>query len=394
VQTGTFDGKPDTVVNTGDIDAMWLRDSSAQVWPYLPLAVQDERLRMLLEGVIRRQTRCILLDPYANAFMPDLATTKTLIWSEHDDTVMHPGIGQREWELDSLCYPIRLAHGYWKQTGDAKPFDSSWHESLRVIVRTMREQQRKHTNRPYRFANQRFLEGSDNVDGFGSPVRPVGLIASRFRPSDDGCVYQFLIPSNLFAVTALGMLAEMAHRLMHDSDLANEARAPAKEVNAALAQYGTAKTDAGIIWAYEVDGFGKQLLMDDSNVPSLLSLPYLDSSPDAAVYARTRAYVWSKNNPWFFHGAAGEGIGGPHIGKDMIWPMSQIIYAQTSKSDQEIRFCVGMLKASTAGTGLMHESYNKDNPANSTRSWFAWANTLFGEMISTLAIHNRGVLEG
>jgi meiotically up-regulated gene 157 (Mug157) protein len=159
VQTGTFDGKPDTVVNTGDIDAMWLRDSSAQVWPYLPLAVQDERLRMLLEGVIRRQTRCILLDPYANAFMPDLATTKTLIWSEHDDTVMHPGIGQREWELDSLCYPIRLAHGYWKQTGDAKPFDSSWHESLRVIVRTMREQQRKHTNRPYRFANQRFLEG-------------------------------------------------------------------------------------------------------------------------------------------------------------------------------------------------------------------------------------------
>jgi meiotically up-regulated gene 157 (Mug157) protein len=393
VQPGSYEGKPDTVVITGDIDAMWLRDSSAQVWPYLPLAAKDRKLQALLEGVIRRQTRCILIDPYANAFMPDLTTKTPLIWAVQDDTVMHPGVGERKWELDSLCYPIRFAHEYWKQTEDTSPFDTSWHESLRLTVKTMREQQRKQNDGPYRYASEDLRSGPDNKDGYGSPVRPMGLIASRFRPSDDPCIYQFLIPSNLFAVTALGQLAEMAHRLLHDDALANDAHALAKEVKDALHQYGTATIEGETIWAYEVDGFGHSLLMDDSNVPSLLGLPYLKSSPDAALYARTRAFVWSEKNPWFFRGTAGEGIGGPHIGKDMIWPMSQIMYAQTSNSDQEIRHCVAVLKESAAGTGFMHESYNKNDPSKFTRSWFAWANTLFGELIARLAVRNRGLLE-
>jgi meiotically up-regulated gene 157 (Mug157) protein len=385
VEPGSLAAHPDTVVITGDIPAMWLRDSSAQVWPYLPLASKDAHLRSLLEGVIRRQTRCLLIDPYANAFMADL-TAPPLPWSVHDKTEMRPGVGERKYELDSLCYPIRLAHGYWTQTGDVAPFDAAWHEAMRLVVATMRVQQRKDGPGPYSF--ERTSEVPTETlggRGFGAPVKPVGLIASGFRPSDDACTFPFLVPSNLFAVASLRQLAAMAHAVLYDDALAKEASALADEVAIALRRFGVAHTAAGTIWAYEVDGFGSQLLMDDANVPSLLALPYLHSSPDAALYARTREFCWSPRNPWFFRGSAGEGIGGPHEGKDMIWPMSQIIYALTSGSDAEIQRMLGMLKSSAAATGFMHESYFKDNPARFTRSWFAWANTLFGELILLLS---------
>jgi uncharacterized protein len=385
VEPGSFEGKPDTVVITGDIAAMWQRDSSAQVWPYLELARQDDRLRSLLEGVIRRQTRQILIDPYANAFMADL-NAAPLEWSRHDQTDMKQGVGERKYELDSLCYPIRLAHGYWKRTGGTQPFDAQWHDAMRAVVRTMRVQQRKDGRGPYHFQRSS-PEPTDTLDdgGFGNPVKPVGMIASGFRPSDDACIFLFLVPSNLFAVRSLRQLAEMAGAILADSALAQEASSLADEVEAALRQYATAPTPQGAIWAYEVDGFGSMALMDDANVPSLLALPYLESSPDAALYARTRAFVWSERNPWFFRGTAGEGIGGPHEGSDMIWPMSQMIYALTSTSDSEIREALGMLKEGSAGSGFMHESYFKDDPKRFTRAWFAWANTLFGELIARLA---------
>jgi meiotically up-regulated gene 157 (Mug157) protein len=154
VYPGTFEGKPDTYVVTGDIDAMWLRDSSAQVWPYLPLAKDDAQLRELLEGVIRRQARMILLDPYANAFMRD-EKSAPLSWAVHDKTEHHAGVGERKWEVDSLCYPIRLAHGYWRATGDTQPFDAQWKEAAWTIVRTFREQQRKQGQGPIRFSASR-----------------------------------------------------------------------------------------------------------------------------------------------------------------------------------------------------------------------------------------------
>jgi len=386
VEPGTFEGKPDTAVITGDIAAMWLRDSSAQVWPYLPLAKGDEPLRALLEGVIRRQARNILIDPYANAFMADLNAASTLPWSVKDKTEMKPGVGERKWEVDSLCYPMRLSYGYWKQTGDVQPFDARWQRAMTLAVQTFRVQQRKDGPEPYSF--QRMSDVSTETlpaAGFGNPIKPVGLIASGFRPSDDACIFPFLVPSNLFAVTSLRQMAEMANAILHDAALANEATALADEVARALAQYAIAKTDQGEIWAYEVDGYGSQLLMDDTNVPSLLSLPYLDASLNTPLYQRTRAFVWSEHNPWFFRGNAGEGVGGPHVGKDMIWPMSQMVYALTSNSDTEIRHSLMLLKVSAAGTGFMHESYFKDNPAKFTRSWFAWANTLFGELAGRLA---------
>ena len=177
----------------------------------------------------------------------------------------------------------------------------------------------------------------------------------------------------------------MAHAILHDDVLATEAQTLAGEVDRALRQHAIAQTPAGSIWAYEVDGFGGQNLMDDANVPSLLALPYLASSPDPALYDRPRQFVWSTRNPWFFRGTAGEGVGGPHVGKDMIWPMSQMVYALTSTSDREIRSALLMLKASSAGTGFMHESYFKDDSTRFTRPWFAWANTLFGELVAKVA---------
>jgi meiotically up-regulated gene 157 (Mug157) protein len=380
VHPGTFGGKPDTVVLTGDIPAMWLRDSSAQIWPYLPFASKDKLLRTLIEGVIRRQTRCLLIDPYANAFMADL-NAPPLEWSRNDQTTMKPGVGERKYELDSLCYPIRLSHGYWVNTHDTSPFDSAWKDAMRVVLQTMREQQLKTGPGPYHFQRAALAPTDTLVNGLGNPAKPIGLIASAFRPSDDACIFPFLIPSNHFAVRSLRQLSSMLLAVSGDAAMASEANALADEVAHALTQYATVSTADGPMWAYEIDGFGGRVLMDDANVPSLLSLPYLDSSPDAKIYARTRRFVWSKNNPWFFSGSTLEGVGSPHIGRDSIWPMSQIMYALTSDSDAEISHSIQMLQLASAGTGFMHESYKANDPASYTRSWFAWANTLFGELI-------------
>ena len=391
VQPGTFGGKPDTVVLTGDIAAMWLRDSSAQVWPYLPLAIRDRPLRQLLEGVIRRQVRCLLIDPYANSFMADL-NAPPLEWSRKDKTIMKQGVGERKYELDSLCYPIRLAHGYWTITGDTAPFDAAWKLAMQTILKTMRVEQRKEGLGPYRFQRAAVNPTDTLVNGLGNPAKPIGLIASAFRPADDACILPFLVPANLFAVTSLRQLAAMSNIVLGDTLMANEAFNLANEVEAALRQHAIVATQAGTIWAYEIDGYGGSILMDDANVPSLLSLPYLDSSPDAALYARTRSFVWSEQNPWFFRGSAGEGIGGPHIGRDSIWPMSQIIYALTSDSGAQIKNAIQTLKKSAAATGFMHESYDRNDSALFTRAWFAWANTLFGEMISRTARQSPALL--
>jgi uncharacterized protein len=388
VYPGTHNGKPDTFVITGDIEAMWLRDSSAQVWPYLPFCKEDPKLSSLIEGVIRRQTRYILIDPYANAFLRT-PSSKPLSWAIHDDTTMKPGVGERKWEIDSLCYTIRLAHGYWQATGNTSPFGADWLEAARTIVRTFREQQRKHGHGPYHF--QRAAEQPTDtlpLSGYGNPAHPVGLIYSGFRPSDDACIFPLFIPANLFAVTSLHQLAAMVRKLGHDAALANDCTALADEVTAALVQYGQIDTkDHGRIWAYEVDGYGNTLRMDDANAPGIVSLDYLGCvTPDArSLYERSRAFALSSDNPYFFSGSSAKGIGGPHIGLGYIWPMSIMFRAFTSNSDQEILQCLQWLRDTTAGTHFMHESFWKDDPTKYTRPWFAWANTLFGELILKLA---------
>ncbi len=394
VSPSTINGKPDTFVVTGDIDAMWLRDSSAQLMPYLPFAKDDPELSRLLEGAIRRQASLILIDPYANAFMPTVSSPP-LSWSLHDDTDMHPGVGERKWEIDSLCYPIQLAHAYWKATGNTAPFDETWKQSAHAIVRTFREQQRKTSHGPYHF--QRAAASPTDtlmLSGYGNPIRPNGLICSMFRPSDDACIYPFFIPANLFAVASLRKLAELATGAASDQKLASDCNALATEVADAVARHGIVEHPThGKIYAYEVDGYGNHVCMDDANAPGLLSLSFLGAcSISDPLYQRTRGFALSKDNPYFFQGKAAEGIGGPHIGLGYIWPMSILLRAFTSNNDAEIRQCIYTLRNTTGGKYFMHESFQQDNPKDFTRAWFAWANTLFGELILKLANTNSPIL--
>src|SRR5450432_903489 len=235
VEFEMVNGRPDTYVITGDIDAMWLRDSSAQVWPYLPLMKEDHDLQQLIAGVINRQTRCILKDPYANAFYKD--ETKVSEWKS-DFTDMKPGVHERKWEVDSLCYPIRLAYGYWKISKDSTPFDQAWLEAISKVVQTFREQQRKDGKGPYHF-QRRTETQTDTVAGrgYGNPGKPVGLICSMFRPSDDATVFPYLVPANFFAVVSLRQAEEMAEQIHLDPALAGHCRALANEVEQALHQY-------------------------------------------------------------------------------------------------------------------------------------------------------------
>jgi uncharacterized protein len=388
-----INGKSDTYVITGDIDAMWLRDSTAQVWPYLSLMKNDPKLQQLIAGVINRQTKCILLDPYANAFYKDV--NKISEWKD-DLTKMQPGIHERKWEIDSLCYPIRLAHGYWKKTGHTNLFDSNWKEAMRLILQTFTEQQRMTSNGPYSF-QRTTAWATDGVplSGYGYPVKPCGLIVSTFRPSDDCTLLPYLIPSNMFAIEALGQMAEILMQVgVGETALATKAKKLQDQVKAAVKENGIIQHQKfGTIIAFEVNGYGSFHMMDDANVPSLLSLPYLGAiSADNPLYLNTRKLVLSENNPFFYKGKAGEGIGGPHTGADTIWPMSIILRAITSIDQKEISSCIHNLLKTHAGTGFMHESFHKDDATKFTRKWFAWANTLFGELIMNTSVKYPGIL--
>ena len=376
------DGTPDTFVYTGDIHAMWLRDSGAQVWPYVRFADSDEGIRKLIAGVVNRQFKCINIDPYANAF--NMGPTGSE-W-ESDYTDMNPNDHERKYEIDSHCYPIRLAYEYWKVTGDTSIFGEEWLKSIRNTLTVFKDQQRKDGYGPYSFRRLTDAQYDTKSHGYGNPVKPCGLIVSSFRPSDDATVFDFLVPSNFFAVSALRKAAEILEKVNGDKATARECRRLADEVSKALRKHAVVKHPKfGKIYAYEVDGFGNCYMMDDANAPSLLSLPYLESvSPKDRIWKRTRKFILSEWNPFFFKGTAGEGVGGPHVGDFMIWPMSIIMRAMTSSDDEEIKACLEMLLSTDADTGFMHESFHKDDARDFTRSWFAWANTLFGELIVDL----------
>jgi hypothetical protein len=357
------------------------------------LTKDDKKLRRLIAGVIHRQSYCMTIDPYANAFNKNREGS---YW-EKDLTDMKKELHERKWEIDSLCYPIRLAYGYWKTTGDTSVFDAEWKHAMTLAVKTFREQQRKENNGPYKFQRTTAV-ATDTVPlgGYGNPTKKVGLIHSMFRPSDDACIYPFLIPSNYFAVTSLRQLQEILNMLGNADDLVRECSSLSDEVETAVRQYAVYNNKTfGMIFAYEVDGFNNMLFMDDANIPSLLAMPYLGACAlTDTVYQNTRGFLFSDENPYFFSGKAAEGIGGPHAGMDMIWPMSITMRALTSIDEQEITTCLKMLKQTHAGTGFMHESFHKDDPANFTRKWFAWANTLFGELLVTLASEKPHLLKG
>lgn len=371
---------PDTFVITGDIPAMWLRDSTAQVWPYLPFARRDERLRRMLAGVIHRQVACLSIDPYANAFERQPGTSH---WAS-DITEMHPLVHERKWELDSPCAVIRLSHGYWQATGDLSPFGVAWQQAMRSVLGVLHEQQSGAG--AYRF--QRCTPNPQDslpFNGSGWPSQACGLIRSAFRPSDDACTFPFLVPSNFLAAVCLHHLAELA-QAVGQPDLANGAQSLGSQVQAALAALAEPLP-------YEIDGYGNQLLMDDANVPSLLSLPYLGACrADDTRYRRTREASLGRRNPFHARGDAGRGMGSPHTGPGTVWPLGLVMQALTSCDDAEIGACLAQLKASHAGTGFMHEAFDCQDAAQFSRPWFAWANSLFGELILSLDLQRPHLL--
>ena len=379
--TTTLRPQPDgsVFVITGDIPAMWLRDSAAQVRPYLHLAKDDPAFAALIAGVIKRQMHYILIDPYANAFN-EVANGHC---HNRDKTAMGPWVWERKYELDSLCAPLKLAFDLWQTTGQVGHLDAEFIKAARVIVATIRVEQ-DHTQSQYSF--QRFdcvaMDTLTNA-GQGNPVGPTGMSWSGFRPSDDACSYNYLIPSNMFAVVALNCLAALP---LDDAALQASAKVLADQIRAGIERFGTVNhAHFGKIYAYEVDGLGKANLMDDANVPSLLAMPFIGyCPPDDPVYRATRAFVLSDQNPYFFAGSAANGIGSPHTPPDYIWPISLCIQGITTDIHSEKLALLETLMQVDAGTGLMHEGFHKDYPTQFTRPWFAWANSMFAEFVIDL----------
>ncbi len=372
-----------TYVITGDIPAMWLRDSAAQMRPYLIPAVEDGALAELIAGLVRRQFFYINIDPYANAFNE---SPNGACWDQNDRN-RNDWLWERKYEVDSLCYPIQLAWLLWKNTGCTSQFNENFRRGADRILQTFRREQDHEKNSSYRFVRENTV-ATDTLsrDGKGTPVKGnIGLIWSGFRPSDDACTYGYLLPSNMFATVALRYLEEIGDVVYGDSRLKKEARALREQIEKGIETHGiVAREGYGNIYAYETDGFGRYNLMDDANIPSLLSMPYLGYQGDREIMQNTRRFVLSEANPCYYQGVYARGIGSPHTPVNHVWPLSLIMQGMTSTDDREKKEILRMLFETDAGTGLMHESLCVNDPAIYTREWFSWANALFCEWILSI----------
>ncbi len=369
-----------THVITGDIPAMWLRDSVAQVRPYLIAAGEDEEIADLLVGLSKRQFFFINHDPYANAFNQEENGSR---W-ENDETEMTGWIWERKYEIDSLCYPVQLAWLIWKNTGRTDHFDEAFAKGLRTILRVWKTEQYREESSPYSFVRKN-CPFTDTLSrgGKGALVKSgTGLIWSGFRPSDDACVYGYLIPSNMFASVVLGYMKTIAEEVLQDQELAAEAGALGKQVHDAVESLAVIQNSYfGRIYAYELDGFGQYLLMDDANVPSLLSMDYLGyEADDREAAENTRRFILSSANPFYYEGACAGGIGSPHTPPDYIWHISLAVQGLTSPDREEKLRILRLMRDTDAGKKMMHEGFCVNDPSLYTREWFSWANAMFCEL--------------
>jgi uncharacterized protein len=375
------DGK--TFVITGDIPAMWLRDSAAQVRPYLLAAEEDEELADLLEGVVRQQFDFILHDPYANAFN-EFDNNKG---HQLDKTEMTPRIWERKYEIDSLCYPIQLAYLFWKSTGRTSHLDETFQHVIETIIQVWRTEQEHETRSPYRFERSDCRQSDTLIrDGKGGRVVPTGMTWSAFRPSDDACTYGYLVPANMFAVVVLGYAAEMCGEVLHNDSLKEECLSLRQEIQDGIEQYAKLNHPIhGEMYVYETDGEGGVNLMDDANVPSLLASPYLGYVPfEDSTYLNTRYFLLSRDNPYYYEGKYASGIGSPHTPDHYIWHIALAIQGMTTTNEEEKKQILAAFLSTDGGTGYMHEGFNADAPEEFTRDWFAWANSMFSEFVLSL----------
>ncbi|MFJ7934481.1 glycoside hydrolase family 125 protein [Sporosarcina sp. NPDC096371] len=375
------DGK--TFVITGDIPAMWLRDSAAQVRPYLLAAEEDSEIADLLEGVIRQQFEFILHDPYANAFN-ETANGKG---HQADLTDMTSHTWERKYEIDSLCYPLQLAYLFWKSTGRTAHINEELPQVLETILKVWRDEQNHEANSPYKF-ERADVRQSDTLtrDGKGGRVVPTGMTWSAFRPSDDACTYGYLVPANMFAVVVLGYAAEMCDEVLQQPALKEECLKLQAEIQQGIEQYAKLEHPIhGEMYAYETDGEGRFNLMDDANVPSLLAAPYLGYAGfEDKSYLNTRQFLLSRDNPYYYEGKFANGIGSPHTPDHYIWHIALAIQGMTTTDEEEKQQILTYFTTTDGGTNFMHEGFDADCPEEFTRDWFAWANTMFSEFVLSL----------
>lgn len=378
LETTVEENSGDVFIKTGDIPAMWLRDSSVQVSHYVRLAGVDPDVKELIRSVLRRQFKCILIDPYANAF------NKTANGMGHKDvTINNDNVWERKFELDSLIYPLWLLNKYYEYTADATVFDDLFFKALALMLETMQVEQHHDEKSPYYF--KRFGEFAYDTlenDGRGAKTGYTGMVWSAFRPSDDRCKYHYLVPANMFASTTLKNLIRNIDNSGIDNPYKDIMHKLIADIDRGVAEYGIIHTDDGDIYAYEVNGLGDVSFMDDANVPSLMSLPYLGCcSKDDEIYLNTRRAVLSNKNPYYYSGKFASGVGSPHTPENYVWHIALIIQALTTLDDGEVAKIREILKNTTANTLFMHEGFNVDNHFEFTREWFAWANTLYAIFI-------------
>lgn len=371
----------DVFVVTGDIPAMWLRDSSAQVRHYLPIVKKDEQTRKIIRKLILRQAKYILNDPYANAFNE---TANGKRYSQDKTERDNPLAWERKYEIDSLCYPLQLAYLFMKAAETTEHLDATFKEASAKVLDVFETEQYHVQKSNYRFERSN-CPPTDTLKnaGIGAPVAYTGMTWSGFRPSDDACEYGYLIPSNIFATVVLGYTAEIYANVYHDAALSKRAEKLQTEISSGINQYAIYDHPKfGKIYAYETDGMGNYNLMDDANVPSLLSLPYLGwRSSNDPIYVNTRRFILSKENPYYYAGTAAKGIGSPHTPNKYIWHISLAMQGLTSSDPAEINGLLDLFESTTAGTGRMHEGFHADDPNKFTREWFAWANSIFAEFV-------------
>lgn len=376
--TVEFPEEGDTYVFTGDIPAMWLRDSSAQLIPYLNLAKEYKEIRAMFSGLLKRQFRYILLDPYANAF------NKTANGHGHKDkTKQNDWVWERKYEIDSLCYPLWLACRYYNETKDSEPLGEPFIKALNTVLEVFETEQRHNERSDYSFIREgEYAQDTLPNNGKGDEIPYTGMTWSAFRPSDDRCVYNYLVPSNMFAVVTLRGVAALGKNTV-PAAVAKRCVSLADEIDGGVARFGTVNhPDFGKMYVYETDGKGNNLLMDDANVPSLMSLPYIGYCKlDDPVYLNTRKFILSEQNPYYFKGKCASGLGSPHTPKGYIWHIGLLLQGLTARTKEEKREILSALRATHAGTFFMHEGFDKDDPSRFTRPWFSWANSLFAAFI-------------
>jgi meiotically up-regulated gene 157 (Mug157) protein len=394
---------------TGDISAEWLRDSTNQLAQYQRLAKKDSAIETLLLGAINTQAEYVIASPYCNAFQPPPPSKIKTSDNGQGDSV-HPAyepsqVFECKYEIDSLAHFLSLANQFHNHTGSTAFITKRWLQAVNSLVEVIDEQSKStfdpktgsFTLQEYRFQRQTNT-GTEtlNLAGNGNPLNyGTGLVRSAFRPSDDATILGFFIPGNAMLAVELKRTAEILQKASKAS-LAQELRSRGERIEKGVWEHGVVShRKFGSVFAFEVDGYGSSILMDDANLPSLLALPLLGFlNSDDRTYQNTRKMILSKEgNPYFITGSEFEGIGGPHIGFMNAWPMSLLVQAMTSDDDAEIKGLLTAVKQASP-LGLIHESVNVEEIRDYTRSWFAWANSVYAQTILDVAERKPHLLFG